>query len=156
MIRLLIVDDHPVVRAGLVGMLSDEPGFEVVGEAADGDQASRVAAATRPDVVLMDLRMPGVDGVELACRGTIRKHGSLAVGVDEHDDGAGAARSLYPEIDPRVLQRRPHHFGWINDSRRGEIFKLTGDGIETLVSLQLLDLTSDDRSIDTRVLRNAA
>ena len=64
MIRLLIVDDHPVVRAGLVGMLSDEPGFEVVGEASDGDQAARVAAATRPDVVLMDLRMPGVGGVE--------------------------------------------------------------------------------------------
>jgi DNA-binding NarL/FixJ family response regulator len=64
MIRLLIVDDHPVVRAGLVGMLSDEPGFEVVGEASDGGQAVRVASATRPDVVLMDLRMPGVDGVE--------------------------------------------------------------------------------------------
>ncbi|HYJ49182.1 MAG TPA: response regulator transcription factor [Microbacterium sp.] len=64
MIRLLIVDDHPVVRAGLVGILSDEPGFEVVGEASDGDQAARIAAATRPDVVLMDLRMPGVGGVE--------------------------------------------------------------------------------------------
>lgn len=63
MIRLLIADDHPVVRAGLVGLLTDEPGFEVVGEASDGDQAVRIAQATRPDVVLMDLRMPGVDGV---------------------------------------------------------------------------------------------
>lgn len=68
MIRLLIVDDHPVVRAGLVGLLSDEPGFEVVGEAADGDRAVRVAEATRPDVVLMDLRMPGVDGVQATAR----------------------------------------------------------------------------------------
>lgn len=68
MIRLLIVDDHPVVRAGLVGMLSDEPGFEVVGEASDGDQAARVASATHPHVVLMDLRMPGVDGVEATAR----------------------------------------------------------------------------------------
>jgi DNA-binding NarL/FixJ family response regulator len=68
MIRLLIVDDHPVVRAGLVGLLSDEPGFEVVAEAADGAQAVRLAAATRPDVVLMDLRMPGVDGVEATAR----------------------------------------------------------------------------------------
>ncbi|GAA3643057.1 response regulator transcription factor [Microbacterium awajiense] len=64
MIRLLIADDHPVVRAGLVGLLSDVPGFEVVGEASDGTQAARIAAATSPDVVLMDLRMPGGDGVD--------------------------------------------------------------------------------------------
>lgn len=68
MIRLLIADDHPVVRAGLAGLLSDEPGFEVVAEAADGDEAVRLAAATRPDVVLMDLRMPAVDGVEATAR----------------------------------------------------------------------------------------
>ncbi len=68
MIRLLIADDHPVVRAGLAGLLSDEPGLDVVGEAADGDEAVRLAAATRPDVVLMDLRMPGVDGVAATAR----------------------------------------------------------------------------------------
>ena len=68
MIRLLIADDHPVVRAGLAGLLSDEPGLEVVGEASDGGEAVRLAAATRPDVVLMDLRMPRVDGVEATAR----------------------------------------------------------------------------------------
>lgn len=68
MIRLLIADDHPVVRAGLAGLLSDEPGLEVVAEASDGGEAVRLAAATRPDVVLMDLRMPGVDGVEATAR----------------------------------------------------------------------------------------
>jgi len=68
MIRLLIADDHPVVRAGLAGMLSDEPGFEVVAEASDGGEAVRLAAATRPDVVLMDLRMPVVDGVAATAR----------------------------------------------------------------------------------------
>jgi DNA-binding NarL/FixJ family response regulator len=67
-IRLLIADDHPVVRAGLAGLLSDEPGFEVVAEASDGDEAVRLAAATRPDVVLMDLRMPLVDGVTATAR----------------------------------------------------------------------------------------
>lgn len=68
MIRLLIADDHPVVRAGLVGLLSDEPGFDVVAEASDGDEAVRLAAATHPDVVLMDLRMPRVDGVTATAR----------------------------------------------------------------------------------------
>jgi len=68
MIRLLIADDHPVVRAGLAGLLSDEPGLEVVAEASDGDEAVRLAAATHPDVVLMDLRMPRVDGVAATAR----------------------------------------------------------------------------------------
>jgi len=61
-IRLLVVDDHPVVRAGIVGLLAGEPDLEVVGEAADGAQACDLAAALRPDVVLMDLRMPVMDG----------------------------------------------------------------------------------------------
>ncbi|MEV4710622.1 response regulator transcription factor [Micromonospora sp. NPDC049374] len=62
-VRLLIVDDHPVVRDGLRGMFAGDPGFEVVGEAADGAEALTMAARHRPDVVLMDLRMPGMDGV---------------------------------------------------------------------------------------------
>lgn len=61
-IRLLVVDDHPVVRAGIVGLLAGEPDLEVVGEAGDGAQACDLAAALRPDVVLMDLRMPVMDG----------------------------------------------------------------------------------------------
>ncbi|WP_424447710.1 response regulator [Microbacterium arborescens] len=68
MIRLLIADDHPIVRSGLVGLLADEPGFEVVAEAADGDEAVRLAAETQPDVILMDLRMPVVDGVAATAR----------------------------------------------------------------------------------------
>jgi DNA-binding NarL/FixJ family response regulator len=62
-IRLLIVDDHPVVRNGLSGMFAGEPAFEVVGEAADGSEAVRRAQALSPDVILMDLRMPNMDGV---------------------------------------------------------------------------------------------
>ena len=61
-IRLLVVDDHPVVRAGIVGLLAGEPDLEVVGEAGDGAQACDLAAALQPDVVLMDLRMPVMDG----------------------------------------------------------------------------------------------
>src|SRR5262245_25789732 len=62
-IRLLIVDDHPVVRDGLGGMFDADPAFEVVGEAGDGEAAVSMALAYRPDVVLMDLRMPGTDGI---------------------------------------------------------------------------------------------
>jgi DNA-binding NarL/FixJ family response regulator len=92
MIRLVIVDDHPVVRAGLVGMLSDEPGFEVVGEASDGDQATRITAATSPDVVLMDLRMPGVDGVAATARITAEGNAKvLILTTYESDDQILAA-----------------------------------------------------------------
>jgi DNA-binding NarL/FixJ family response regulator len=73
-IRLLIVDDHPVVRNGLLGMFAGDPEFEVVGEAADGAEAVAYAQALDPDVVLMDLRMPGMDGVA-----AIRKLATLAV-----------------------------------------------------------------------------
>jgi DNA-binding NarL/FixJ family response regulator len=72
-IRLVIVDDHPVVRDGLRGMFAGDERFEVLGEAADGAEAIAAAERLRPDVILMDLRMPGQDGVsaiaELARRG---------------------------------------------------------------------------------------
>jgi DNA-binding NarL/FixJ family response regulator len=72
-ISMLIVDDHPVVRDGLRGMFTGDPRFEVLGEAANGAEAIAAAEKLRPDVILMDLRMPEVDGVtairELAKRG---------------------------------------------------------------------------------------
>ena len=81
MIRLLIVDDHPVVRDGLRGMFAGDDRFQVVGEAGDGHEALAVARSVRPDVVLMDLRMPGMDGVT-----TIRR----AAGAGLGGPGAGA------------------------------------------------------------------
>ncbi len=67
-IRVLLADDHPVVRHGLAALLGTLDDFEVVGEAVDGEGAVREAQVTRPDVVLMDVRMPGVDGVEATRR----------------------------------------------------------------------------------------
>jgi DNA-binding NarL/FixJ family response regulator len=68
MIRLVIADDHLVVRAGLRAMLGAEPDFDVVGEATTGAQAIDLAERLGPDVVLMDLRMPDVDGVAATAR----------------------------------------------------------------------------------------
>ncbi|MCI1017051.1 response regulator transcription factor [Microbacterium sp. C5A9] len=68
MIRVIVADDHPIVRSGIVGLLALDPGLDVVGEASDGEEAVDLAARTRPDVVLMDLRMPGTSGIEATAR----------------------------------------------------------------------------------------
>ncbi|HKN55236.1 MAG TPA: response regulator transcription factor [Amycolatopsis sp.] len=67
-IRIVLADDHPVVRAGLVGLLTLESDFDVVGEAANGLEAVSLAVSLSPDVVLMDLRMPEMDGVAATAR----------------------------------------------------------------------------------------
>jgi DNA-binding NarL/FixJ family response regulator len=68
LIRVVLVDDQAMVRAGLRALLNAEDGVEVVGEAGDGEEAVSVVLETRPDVVLMDVRMPGVDGLEATRR----------------------------------------------------------------------------------------
>jgi DNA-binding NarL/FixJ family response regulator len=67
-VRVVVVDDHAVMRAGVVALLASEPGIEVVAEAVDGRQAVELVERLRPEVALMDLRMPGLDGVEATAR----------------------------------------------------------------------------------------
>ena len=67
-IRVLLADDHTLVRAGIRGLLQGLPGVEVVGEAGDGHEALRLAETLRPDVVLLDVGMPGLNGLEVAAR----------------------------------------------------------------------------------------
>ena len=106
-IRVLLADDHPVVREGLRGMLAAEPDIEVVGEASSGPEAVALAERLRPDVVLMDLRMPGGDGVEA----TRRLAGTTVVVLTTYDSDAdilraveaGAARYLLKDTPRAVL-----------------------------------------------------
>jgi DNA-binding NarL/FixJ family response regulator len=67
-IRLLIVDNHTLFRQGLVSLLQSEPGLQVIGEAGGGEEALKLAQEVQPDVVLMDVKMPGMDGVEATRR----------------------------------------------------------------------------------------
>ncbi|UJP39853.1 response regulator [Cellulomonas palmilytica] len=67
-IRVLVADDHPVVRSGIAGLLGVEPDVDVVGEASDGEEALALAHALHPDLVLMDLRMPRLDGAGATAR----------------------------------------------------------------------------------------
>ncbi len=63
-VRIVVADDHPVVRTGFAALLDTQPDFTVLGTACDGAEAVRISRELRPDVVLMDVRMPGTDGIE--------------------------------------------------------------------------------------------
>ncbi|MFF1870904.1 response regulator transcription factor [Streptomyces sp. CB03911] len=92
-VRVVLADDQPLVRSGLRVLISDTPDLEVVGEAADGEEAVRLAAELEPDVVVMDIRMPGMDGIEatrriMAGQGPTRVLVLTTFDEDEHVHGA--------------------------------------------------------------------
>jgi DNA-binding NarL/FixJ family response regulator len=111
-IRVLIADDHALVRAGFALVVGNEPGMRVVGEAANGTAAVTLARSTRPDVVLMDIRMPGLDGIEATRRITADPAVTARVlilttfDLDEYVFGAlraGASGFLVEDTRPALL-----------------------------------------------------
>jgi DNA-binding NarL/FixJ family response regulator len=104
-VRVLVADDHSAIRAGLMMILGNADGIEVIGEAADGATAVRQARALRPDVALMDVRMPGMDGIaatrELVAEGLCEVLVLTTFDVDEHVHAAlraGAAGFLLKSV----------------------------------------------------------
>lgn len=93
-IRLLLVDDHPVVRTGLHGMLASQADFMIVGEADDGGAAIALAAELQPDVVLMDLRLPVLDGVAATAQIRSRQPSTQVLVLTTYDSDADIVRAL--------------------------------------------------------------
>jgi DNA-binding NarL/FixJ family response regulator len=161
-IRVLIADDHPVVRQGIAVLLSVHEDMLVVGEAADGAEAIRLTQAAQPDVVLLDLKLPGVDG--LAVLTELRERGSPAralvlTSAADHSQvalalQAGAAGFLYKDVDPDALVRaiRSVHDG--NTLLAPEAAGLLGAGQQaprgiaalTAREREVLSLLADGRS----------
>ena len=112
-ISVLIVDDHPVVRQGLRVLLEVQDGIEVAGEAGDGDTALTLAASRAPDVILLDLKLPGRDGIavltELKARNSTARVLVLTSATDPASASlamrSGAAGVLYKDVDPDALVR---------------------------------------------------
>lgn len=110
-LQVLLVDDHPVVRSGLRALLASLPDVEVVGEAADGASAVDLAASRRPDVVLMDLGLPVLDGISATRRIRENVPGTAVLVLTMHEDAdtvgaalrAGAAGYLLKGVDQATL-----------------------------------------------------
>lgn len=121
-IRLLIADDHPVVRGGLQGMLAAEPDFEVVGEAETGAQAVEMTERLGPDVVLMDLRMPEMDGVSAIKRIREIRPATRALVLTTYDSDADILPAIEAGATGYLLKDAPREdlFRAIRAAARGE------------------------------------
>ena len=121
-IRVLVVDDHPVVRTGVRGMLASNEDFDVVGEASDGEEAVRKVEVLRPDVVLMDLCMAGVDGVEATRRIRAGNPGVHVLVLTTYDTDDDIVRAVEAGAVGYLLKDSPREelFRGVRAAARGE------------------------------------
>ncbi|WP_414941672.1 response regulator [Amycolatopsis sp. cmx-11-51] len=122
MITIMLVDDHPVVREGLRGMLEAEPDLSVVGEAGSGDEAVALSRVKQPDVILMDLRMPGLDGVGATRQILADRPGQRVVVLTTYETDADILRAVEAGASGYLLKdaSRTELAGAIRAASRGE------------------------------------
>jgi DNA-binding NarL/FixJ family response regulator len=107
-IRVLIADDHPVVRSGVKGMLESHPDFDVVGEAADGTEAVGLTLREHPDVVLMDLQMPGLDGASATAQIKAQRPQTQVLVLTTYGTDADIVRAIDAGAVGYLLKDAPH------------------------------------------------
>jgi DNA-binding NarL/FixJ family response regulator len=160
-IRIVIADDHPVVRDGLTAMLATQDDFEVVGAAADGQEALALVERGEPDVVLMDLRMPELEGVAATARILKRHEAPRVLVLTTYDTDADILRALDVGATGYLLKDAPREelFRAIRGAARGEAVlspavarrvmeKMRGPADEMLTAreIEVLDLVARGRA----------
>lgn len=123
MIRVLVADDHPVVRGGIVALLLTAADVEVVGEAADGLEAVELASRLSPDLVLMDLRMPGIDGDQATARILAAQPGIRVVILTTYETDASILTAIEAGASGYLLKAAPQEelLAGIRSVSRGEV-----------------------------------
>ncbi|GAB1817712.1 response regulator [Herbidospora sp. RD11066] len=165
MIRILIADDHPVVRDGIRAMLGTQPDLEVVGAAESGADAVRLALDLRPDVVLMDLQMPGLDGATATARIRAADTGVRVIVLTTYDTDADISRAVGAGAVGYLLKdtRRDDLFDAIRAAARGEgalsppiaarvLSWARGDGPGTLSAREIEVLGAVARGLSNRAV----
>ena len=123
MIRVVVADDHPVVRGGIVGLLASAGDIEVVGEAVDGPTAVAEALRLEPDIVLMDLRMPGFDGDEATARIVAERPGIRVVVLTTYESDASILTAIEAGASGYLLKAAPQEeiLAGVRSVARGEV-----------------------------------
>ena len=123
MIRILVVDDHPIVRGGIVALLADADDMTVIGEAPDGETAVTLALELEPDLVLMDLRMPGIDGDEATARILAERPGVRVVILTTYETDSSILTAIEAGASGYLLKAAPQEelLAGIRSVARGEV-----------------------------------
>lgn len=123
MIRVLVADDHPIVRGGIVALLAAADDLEVIGEASEGHEAVRLAIELEPDVVLMDLRMPGLVGDVATARILAEKPGIRVVILTTYESDASILTAIEAGASGYLLKAAPQEeiLAGVRSVARGEV-----------------------------------